>query len=343
MDKRFPKKQVSASRRPEAALLDAIDRRDAKRVEELLRQGAPPNTTDEHGTPALNCALYGTRHAEEGDESIAMLLLEAGAEPDRPDTDRATPILLACKNGFARMVRSLLQREVNLSAKTTGGVFYPGATPLSIAAGKGYREIVRMLLHAGADVNQPVRKGVNALASATGDIAMVRELIAAGGRATGMALFGPISRGRLDIVTDLLAAGAGSELGIIDRWGNTVLGAAVQSGHAGIVRAIIRAGAKLDAVSGGRTPLILAVCNQNAEVVDLLLRAGARVDGRDIYKCTALMEAVYRPDAAIVARLLAAGANPRLKMENGRTAMDAARDGDHTENIKLLEKSLKNK
>jgi len=338
-----PKQNPTAARKLSADLIEVIERRDRKRVQELLHLGVSPNTTDKHGTPALHCALYETREFKGGDECIALLLLKAGAEPDKADGTKATPLLLACKNGFDEVVRFLLQKGVNLSARTYGGVFSYGETPLSIAAGRGHREIVRMLLNAGADVNQPLRKGVTALASAANDIKMVRELVAVGGKATGIALFSPINRGDLEVVTALLAAGASSEVNINDRWGNTILGAAVQSGHSDIVRVVIQAGAKLDAITSGRTPLILAVCSQKLNLVDLLLVAGAKVNARDIYKCTALMEAAGRPDASIVSRLLAAGANPRLKMENGQTAMDFACHAEQTENVKLLKMALSNK
>lgn len=337
MKARLAKIRNKPGEHPDWKLLEAVDHRDAERVQALLQAGASPNATNEHGTPALNCALYGTPKVKGGDEAMAILLLESGAEPDRPDADRATPILLACKSGFKRLVKSLLRKGVNLRAQTYGGVFSYGETALSIAAGNGNREIVRMLLEAGADVNQPLRKGVTALASAaaSGDVTIVRELIAAGGKASGIALFAPIRAGRVDILTELIAAGA--DVNVVDRWGNSVLGSAVQSGHIGIVQAVIRAGAKLDVVSGGRTPLILAVCNERAELVKSLLAAGAKVDARDIYRCTAAMEAAVRSDVAVLKMLLAAGANPRLKNKNGKTAISLAGERGMSGNIEILE------
>ncbi len=329
--------------REQRELLKVVEARDLKSVEALLKAGVSPNTSDEHGTPVLNSALYGTPKVKEGDERIAILLLEAGAEPDKPDSKKATPVMLACKNGFKSLVQMLLRKGVNLRAQTHGGIFSYGETPLSIAAEKGDRDLVRMLLQAGADANQRLRGPANVLAAAasSGGIVIVRELIAAGGKATGISLFGPVSGGRADMIKELIAAGG--DVNVRDRWGNSVLGEAVEAGNPTIVRIIIDAGANLDAVSGGRTPLILAVCKQNKELVDVLLCAGAKVDARDIYKFTALMEAVIRPNKEILLTLLAAGANPRLRGESGESAITLAKQEGMLDNLKLLEGALKRK
>ena len=327
----------------ELELIKAIEARDFSRVEALLKTGVSPNASDEHGTPALNSALYGTRKLKEGDEKIALLLLGAGADPDKADADNTTPLMLACKNGFKILVAALLGRGVGLNVKTNRGVFTYSGSPLSIAADKADREIVRMLVKAGADVNQPIQGQMNPLtpAASSGDIVMVRELIAAGAKATGISLFAPIGQGRLDMVKELIAAAA--DVNVRDRWGNSVLGSAVEQGDAAIVRAIIQAGANLDAVSGGRTPLVLATVKQNTELVHMLLDAGANVDARDIYKFTALMEAAIRPNKQIISTLLTAGANPRLKAETGESAITLAKQKRMLDNLKLLEAALKGK
>jgi len=320
-------------------LIRAIELRDFKLAQTLLEAGASPNAADEHGTPALNRALYGTSKAKEGDEGIATLLLEVGAEPDKPDSTGTTPIMLATKNGFERVVNLLLKKGVNVNARPKRGVLTYAGSALCIAAAGGHRKLVWALIAAGADVNQPSSRGLNALsaASSSGDINIVRDIIQAGGRATGLDLFEPVKSGRLDIVHELLDAGA--DVNVTDRWANSLLGVAVQADHADVARTIIAAGAKLDAHSGGRTPLIIAVCNENKSLVDILLHAGAKVDARDIYGCTALMEAAIRPQKDILLRLLHAGCNPRLKSEKGDSAISLAKERKMLDNIKLLEQA----
>ena len=327
-------KKCSAKNR--FALVKAVDSRDFEQVKMLLQKGLSPNIADEYGTPVLNCTLYENVKKQLPDEKIVFLLLEAGAEPDKPDDTKVTPLMLACKFGFKKVVKFLLERKVNVNAKPSHGIFTFPETPLSIAAGGGHREIVQMLVKAGAKVNQKFFRGMTPLTSAanSGDITIVRELIAAGAKGTGAELHSPIFQNRLDIVLELLAAGA--DVNYVEPRIGTILEAAVQSENIEIVKAIIKAGAKLDDVTSGRTPLIFAVCKQKLDLIELLLKAGADVDARDIYKCTALIEAAGRENSQIVARLLKAGANPKLKMENGNSAIDLAKSNGRQENLNLL-------
>jgi len=151
--------------------------------------------------------------------------------------------------------------------------------------------------------------------------------------------FQPTSIPQLVAIIRLLLR-AGANCNAIDRWGNSILGAAVQSGEKRIVREVIRAGAKLNGVSGGRTPLIFAVIKNRVDLIKLLLRAGANIDARDIYGCTALMEAAYRSEAKLVSLLLKLGANPRLKWM-GRSALDIARREQRAGNVLVIETALR--
>jgi ankyrin repeat protein len=54
----------------------------------------------------------------------------------------------------------------------------------------------------------------------------------------------------------------------------------------------------------------------------MLLTAGAKVDAKDGLGNTALMPAVYGEDVESMAALLAAGADPNAKREDGRSVMD---------------------
>ena len=206
-----------------------------------------------------------------------------------------------------------------------------------------------------------------AMASAAGDLKRVRRMLNSGVPPTKNAVFGAIrtageiqaesssSRSQMKnlvwIVRLLFRAGLDPN-GIEQRWGNTALTLAVQSAVKKIVSVVIQAGADLDAICAGRTALILAVCNDRPELVALLLKSGANVDAKDIYGCTALMEAVGRTKkrmAAMVAEtcatfdaselllhhrprivklLLQGGANPRLKYKGETLLQIAKEDGD---------------
>ncbi|MEU8795650.1 ankyrin repeat domain-containing protein [Streptomyces sp. NPDC048643] len=68
----------------------------------LLDDGADPNTTDEHGIPAL-CLAITAFHS-----SIASYLMASGADPDCPLPDGTTPRLRAVDSGSIALASSLL-------------------------------------------------------------------------------------------------------------------------------------------------------------------------------------------------------------------------------------------
>jgi ankyrin repeat protein len=75
----------------------------------------------------------------------------------------------------------------------------------------------------------------------------------------------------------------------------------------------------------GNDPLVTSYPG-NTEIVRALLNAGARVDAQDNNGYTALMLAVTQGRSASVALLLKAGANVNLKNNYGETALTLARD-----------------
>lgn len=112
-----------------------------------------------------------------GDAATARALLEAGVDPNAtfndPDEDER------------------------------------GLTPLMLAAeDEKTLDILASLLSHGADPNRATRKGTTALSAAAGrgNRPAVARLVAAGARARGTALLGPVYRAEVDVVRHLLAA-----------------------------------------------------------------------------------------------------------------------------------------
>ena len=88
-----------------------------------------------------SASFYG--HAE-----VVKLLLNKGAEVNKQDIDRMTPLHYASCRGHMEIVNLLLNNGANVNAKD-----YDGRTPLHYASSGSHAEIVKLLLERGADIN----------------------------------------------------------------------------------------------------------------------------------------------------------------------------------------------
>jgi ankyrin repeat protein len=118
-----------------------------------------------------------------------------------------------------------------------------------------------------------------------------------------------------------------------DRKGETPLMAAAYSGHVEAVRALLKAGAQMNARSGdGNTALILAAGWGDIDSVRALLESAAEVNAKNKWGQTALILAAKAGDAVKVRALLAAGATVNDADLDSMTAITfaAATDGPTT-------------
>jgi ankyrin repeat protein len=132
------------------------------------------------------------------------------------------------------------------------------------------------------------------------------------------------------MVAALLKAGA--PVDARDSSGLTALQSACAYAAYGAAKALVDAGANLEAKRGGSTPMLLAAEQGDARFVRLLAGAGAKVDARNAKGESALLLAVQRTGRValdLVEALLAAGAKVDLKDKSGKTAaIWAAESGD---------------
>ena len=86
-----------------------------------------------------------------GHLELVAQLLEHGAAIDEPDSNGATPLILACISGHLNIVNRLLEHGVAIDQADSNG-----ATPLIHAYESGHLEIVEQLLDSGAsDARMP--------------------------------------------------------------------------------------------------------------------------------------------------------------------------------------------
>lgn len=113
---------------------------------------------------------------------------------------------------------------------------------------------------------------------------------------------------------------------------------AARLGRDDMVPALLQAGAQIEGEDArGHTPLVIASYNGQESTTALLLSLGALPDGSpDAPGSSALMGVAFKGHAALVKRLLAAGADPNRTNRAGQTALMMAALSDRREVIALL-------
>ena len=166
-------------------------------------------------------------------------------------------------------------------------------TPLMTAASYGDAEVARALIEAGADLE-------------------ARAAEDAGGVPGGTALLHAAVFGMTDVVDVLVAAGAQAH-GIEE---------AAAAGDLGDWLDEAPPDARLRA-------LVMAADHQRLDVIDELIAAGTPVDATDpAFGGQPLRTAAWNGRPASVRRLLAHGADPELRDDQGRTSLALCRLGD---------------
>ena len=306
----------------------------------LLVAGAQVNAADRYGITPLALA------AMNGSAPVIAALLEAGADAKGRVGDGETVLMAAARTGQTDAVRLLLDRGADPNAREP----WQGETAAMWAAGENYGDMVRLLASRKADLS--VRSNVLEFPKAKVDLAtMVTTALPRGGLT---ALMFAARQGAPEGVRALAESGA--PLDATDPDGTTALVIAIINAHFDTAAVLIEKGANLDLADvAGMGPLYAAIDMQHQEpminrplaprvdrlsardVVSALLAKGANANatlkapllmrqhsGGDPQfgsGATPLMRAAKVADVAIMRDLLTHGANPRLELANGTTAM----------------------
>jgi ankyrin repeat protein len=111
----------------------------------------------------------------------------------------------------------------------------------------------------------------------------------------------------------------------VDRNADPPLLAAVLAHAETVAGRLLAAGADVNGRgTHPKTPLLIAAETGQVQIVALLLERKPQLDAADEFGDTALMAAARNGDVATCVRLLAAGANPRLRNRERATAAELA-------------------
>lgn len=237
---------------------------------------------------------------EAGTEDAVKQFLRDGADPNTKDTDKyATPVLAKAASAFINLdiINDLIAAGADLE-----GTSSQGATALVLASVDGHSEAIRILLKAGAKVDAPTTDGLTALmlAASAGETENVEVLLAAG--------------------ADVNARSKTNGTALI--YGSAKTGAG--TGKLEIIRMLVQAGADVGVVATNDKDAIATAESYEQKEIANYLRTIKQRDS-DLFD---LIAAAYNdrenPKSTKwndVKVALAAGANPRYSIPDGRTGL----------------------
>lgn len=278
---------------------EAAAQGDVEQLRVLLDAGGDPNAPEtEEHWPPLHEAAYHD-HVE-----AARLLLDAGADMYLQNKGGETPLCMAIQQGSMGVFRLLVERGCQFDSEREKADWL-----LTQSAGHGHLELVRWLLDQGVDVNITNDSGCTALTYAA-------------------------KGSHREVVEELIRAGA--DVNHRDNDTETVLmWAADHAGNAAVLRILLQAGADVNARNDSEgTALSWTVWSKeqgDAEMAATLLEAGA-----DANSSRTLILAAYYGFTDVVRLLLKYGADFRVTDSEGKTPLDLAKNRGHREVALLL-------
>ena len=345
-------------------LVEAVKRQDGQMARALLKQGIDVNATQGDGASALHWAVYrddlamadlllraGADVNAANDLGATLLalacanangamverLLAAGANPNTPVTPSGeTPLMTAARSGSVDAVKALLAYGASVNAAETAH----GQTALMWAAANRHPVVVQALIEGEADVNarSQIDRMVVMLMGQTERTSSGVEID--GGGFTP--LFFAARHGDLASAKLLIAAGA--DVNATTPTKTSVPVFAAHSGHGEVAAYLLEKGTDPNADGSGYTALHAAVLRGDLALVKALLANRADPNARlkqgtptthgskDFnlsvrwIGASPFWLAAKFAEIEIMRALVAGGADPRLTLPDGTTALMAAID-----------------
>ncbi|XP_067467009.1 transient receptor potential cation channel subfamily A member 1 [Thunnus thynnus] len=126
-----------------AATNQDTDQVDLQFVDEVMSDGADPNSSDRYGQTVLH------EISRAWSVDVMRFFLDRGSDLLRPDKFGVTPLHVAAAMDYQEMVQFLLDRQAELEART----LQDQQTPLHYAAKNDAVSSIRLLLQAGASIS----------------------------------------------------------------------------------------------------------------------------------------------------------------------------------------------
>eukprot|EP00105_Crassostrea_gigas_P038197 XP_019922345.1 PREDICTED: ankyrin-1-like [Crassostrea gigas] len=301
-------------------------------VQLLLDNGAYINLCDKDGASPLYMAC------QNGYDRTVELLLDNGADINLCDEDGASPLYISCQNGHDSTVQLLLDNgaDINLCDKD-------GASPLYIACQNGYDRTVRLLLSNGADINLCASDGGSPLyiACQNGYDRTVRLLLSNGAdinlcmEAGASPLYISCQNGHDRTVRLLLSNGADINLCAND--GGSPLYIACQNGYDRTVRLLLSNGADMNlCANDGASPLYISCQNGHDSTAQLLLSNGANITLCDEDGASPLYISCQNGHDSTAQLLLSNGADIELCAKKRTSSLYIACQKGHDSTVQLL-------
>jgi ankyrin repeat protein len=301
-------------------VFSSIVHNDIKLIQSCVENGYNFNIQDKSSRTPLIAALLAEN------KKIADLLLPVTRNLAHNDQNMNQAIHVAASNGYADIVKKLLDKKVDINAQDN-----LGNTPLLIAVRHDDAKVTRLLLQNNADYRLQNKRKVSAIELAqTRADADVLKVFASQGIKVGK------NQDQYDNVSiEDFKKSIKESSSIYKGW--PILSIACLLGENDIVRQLLKQGAEVNARdSDGFSALHRASSKEQVKTVGLLLKSGALINIQNDKKETPLFLAAEAGSYKMVKLLLSKGADPTILSSKKKSALAVAISNQHKDVALLL-------